>query len=98
MHPLLIGTYVLNLILITGVWGVLGFFGVIGTSAGAYYFVSTRGGDRFKIYGQLAAIGIVHALGILAVYAAKWSTPTLVGVAFIMETFVFAIFSAFGKN
>jgi len=98
MHPLLIGTYVLNLILIAGVWGILGFFGALACSAGAFYFLKSRGGDRFILFGQLAAIGVVHALGIIVVAAADWSTPTLVGVAFIMETFVFAIFAAFGKN
>lgn len=84
--------------MLVGVWGIFGFFGGILCSAATFYFISTKGGDRFIHYGQLAAIGIVHVLGIVAVATADWSTPAFIGVAFIMETFVFAIFAAFGKN
>ncbi|OGC47550.1 hypothetical protein A2886_02050 [candidate division WWE3 bacterium RIFCSPHIGHO2_01_FULL_42_13] len=97
MHPLLIVTYLLNLILIGSIFGLLGvFLGIIG-SALVFYIISKNGGDVRKHWGQIAAIAFVHFLGVIAVVYAPWGSSVITGVAIIMELFIVAIFSNMGR-
>jgi len=98
MHPLLMATFLLNLLLINYVFGLFGLFLTIGLSFAAYYFVNKRPGDRSTFYAQKAAIATGHLVGIFAVANALWGDPLLTTVAIIVEVVVVFVFGSFGKR
>ena len=98
MHPLLLVTYMLNLLLINGVFGMWGLFGALFGSFAVYSLISKSGRAKLVHWGQIAAIAFGHAAGVLAVSKASWSSPAFVGIAFIMELFIVAIFVGLGRR
>jgi len=98
MHPLIIGTYLLNLLILNFVFGVFGlFFGIL-FSGGVYYVITKKDGTKRKDIGQKAALVSVHLLGALAIVNAPWSTPSITAIALIMELFIVAIFLNIGRR
>ncbi len=98
MNPLLVITYIVNLILATSVFGIIGLFaGLLGSGA-IYLFISQKGSDRHIYWGQLLAIIFGHIIGFVAVVFAPWSTPLITAVALIIEACILAIFIALGKE
>lgn len=93
MNPIIILTYILNLVVLNNVFGFFGFFFALVISGGIFYFISKRGGPKMKHWGQIAALGFVHLAGFIAIANAPWGNVWITGVAIIMELFVFAIFS-----
>lgn len=98
MNPLLIVTYLLNMILISSVFGSWGLVIALALSFGAYYFIAKDGGPKRMHWGQVVAIALGHFIGVIAVAKAPWGTPTLLGVAIIMELFVVFIFVGLGRR
>ena len=98
MHPLLIVTYMLNLLLVNGVFGMWGLFGSVAGSWLVYYLISKGGGAKRMYWGQIGAIAFGHALGVVAVVKAPWGSNILTGVAIIMELFIVAIFVGLGRR
>jgi hypothetical protein len=98
MHPLLLVTFMLNLLLINGVFGMWGLFGAMVGAFAIYALISKSGRPKLVHWGQIAAIAFGHAAGVFAVSKATWSSPAFVGVAFIMELFIVAIFVGLGRR
>lgn len=97
MHPLLIAGYLLNLLLINGVYGWLGLLGSIVVSGLIYYFMSKGKGVKAKHIANLVAFAAVYAIGVVAIFNAEWGNVILSAGILIMEIFVFAIFSAMSR-
>lgn len=94
MHPILIAGYMLNLLLINGVWGWIVLIISVAGSGGIYYFISNGRGPKFKHIGQLAGFALVYILGSIAIFSAPWGNIIVSAGVLIMEIFVFAIFAA----
>jgi len=98
MHPLLILTYMLNLLLVNGVFGMWGLFGVMIASYGIYKLIGKSNRPKLVHWAQIAAIAFGHFMGVIAVVRAPWGSPILTGVAIIMELFIVAIFVGLGRR
>jgi len=96
MNPILIATFIINVIISRTVFGFLGLFVAIVGSGATYYLVSKNGRDSAQYWGQVGGIAFAHFFGTIA--NAPWSNPLLTGVAIIMNLFVVAIFTALGKK
>lgn len=88
----------INLLLINGVFGMWGLLGALGASWLLYHLISKGKGANRTHWGQVAAIALGHALGVVTVVKAPWGSPMLTGVAVIMELFIVAIFVGIGRR
>ncbi len=93
MHPILIAGYMLNLLLINGIWGWIALIAAVAASGGIYYFISNGKGPKFKHVGQLVAFAAIYLLGSIAIFQAPWGNIMVSAGVLIMEIFVFAIFA-----
>ena len=98
MNPVLAVGYIFNLLLLNGVFGLVGVILVLGASAGAYFLFSKNAGDNKKYLAQVLALSIGYVAGVIGVFNADWSNGSLNFAALLLEPLVFFIFLSLGKR
>lgn len=97
MHPIILVTFLLNLIVLKYVYGIFGLLFTMLVSGGLYYFISTRGGPKMGYWGRIVALAFGHVAGFVAIANAPWGSFWITASALMLEVLFIGIFSVMRK-
>lgn len=97
MHPLLVAGYVLNLVVVSSVFGFFWTLVVLGISGLMYSKLGSKESATKEHRSHLLAFGFVYGMGVVAV-AKAGQEPFLTVVAMFIEVFAFTYLSFLGAK
>lgn len=97
MHPLLVAGYVINLVVVSGIFGFFWALVVLGISGLMYFKLGSKDAAKKEHIAHVLAFGFVYGVACFAVYKAS-PDPTLAAVTILVEIFAFGYLNFLGSR